>query len=518
MGSKAVFRFGAVNALVFVASLGPGVALAEAPISAIDWLSSSVSTPAQPLPPAGPKVTGAGSAVPQNVIVSVLGGPSPDSAGVLAPDVTGFPSNLWGLGETAKIAALISQKRDDSLPSLQRVLLTVMLAQSAAPADAGGRGLLLRARIDKLLDMGALGEADALIAASGKMTPEVFRRYFDISMLTGKEDDACATLRAAPDLAPTYPARIFCLARAGDWAGSALTLRMAQALGYIDPSDDALLTRFLDPDLFEGEPTLEPPSPVTPLAWRMLDAIGEGLPTAQLPLAFAHAELRDTSGWKARIEAAERLGRASVLDPNVLLGVYTERLPAASGGVWDRVEAFQHFDTALMAVDPGAVAAALPQAWAMMASVGLEVPFADLFAERLMRLPLTDAAAVLAFRVALLSSQYEAAANARTPADTREAFLIGLARGNLQGVVPPDSLARAIAPAFVRPSPPTDLMALLAENRLGEAILHAVDRIERGLQGDMRGVTEGLALFRHVGLEDLARRTSLELMLLERRG
>ena len=487
-------------------------------MSAIDWLSSSVSTPAKPLPPIEPGVAGAGGALPQNVIVSVLGGPSPDSAGVLPARVTGLPKDLWGLGETEKIAALISQKRDDSLPSLQRVLMTVMLAQSSAPADAGGRGILLKARIDKLLEMGALDEANALIASAGKMTPEVFRRFFDIAMLTGKEDDACAYLRETPDLAPTYPARIFCLARSGDWAGGALTLRMAQALGYVDASDDALLARFLDPDLFEGEPPLEPPSPVTPLAWRMLEAIGEGLPTAQLPLAFSHAELRETSGWKAQLEAAERLGRASVLDPNLLLGIYTERLPAASGGVWDRVEAFQHFDTALVAVDPGAVAAALPAAWQMMASAGLEVPFAELFAERLLRLPLTGSAAALAFRVALLSEHYERAANAHTPADMNEAFLIGLARGNLQGVTPPDSLSRAIAPAFVRPAPPADLMALLAENRLGEAILHAVDRIQRGLQGDLRGVTEGLALFRHVGLEDLARRTALELVLLERRG
>ncbi len=511
-------RIGGISVICLALGGGPAAGQAESPLSAIDWLSSSVATPAKPLPPPEPGVAAAGGALPQNVIVSVLDGPSPDAAGVLPARVTGFPNDIWGLGETEKIAALISIKRDDALPSLQRLLMTLMLAQASAPADAGGRGILLRARIDKLLEMAALEEADALIAASGKMTPEIFRRYFDVAMLTGKEDDACGYLRDTPDLAPTYPARIFCLARSGDWGGSALTLRMAQALGYVSESEDALLTRFLDPDLFEGEPALEPPSPVTPLAWRMLEAIGEGLPTAQLPLAFSHAELRETAGWKAQIEAAERLSRASVLDPNRLLGIYTERLPAASGGVWDRVEAFQRFDTALQAADPGAVAAALPNAWAMMTAATLEVPFAELFAERLLRLPLTGEASALAFRIALLSGQYEAAAKARTPANINEAFLIGLARGNLQGVTPLDSLSRAIAPAFVRASPPADLMALLAEKRLGEAILHAVDRIERGLHGDLRGVTEGLALFRHVGLEDLSRRVALELMLLERRG
>ena len=38
------------------------------------------------------------------------------------------------------------------------------------------------------------------------------------------------------------------------------------------------------------------------------------------------------------------------------------------------------------------------------------------------------------------------------------------------------------------------------------------------VEGDLRGVTEGLSLLRRAGLEDVARRTALELMLLERRG
>lgn len=514
MGNKAGLRCAMACALAAF----PGLGMAEAPLSAIDWLSSSVTAKATPLPRTEPGVAGNGGALPQSVVTSRLDGPNPDAAGVLMPRVTGFPADIWGLGETEKIAALISLRRDDGLPSLQRLLMTLMLAQSAAPADAAGRGILLMARIDKLLDMGALEEARALIDASGPMTPQVFRRYFDIAMLTGQEDRACDRLRKSPDLAPTYPARIFCLARAGDWAGGALTLRMAQALGFVEASDDALLHRFLDPDLFEGEPPLEPPSPVTPLAWRMLEAIGEGLPTANLPLAFSHAELRETAGWKAQLEAAERLGRASVLDKNQLLGIYTERQPAASGGIWDRVEAFQRFESAMKANNLAAIGVALPAVWAKMAEAGLEVPFAELFAARLMRLTLTGEAGALAFRVDLLSAQYETAARARTALNTNETFLIGIARGDLQGAIPPDSLSRAIAPAFLRATPPADLLALLAEKRLGEAVLHAVDRIERGLHGDLRGVTEGLALFRHVGLEDLARRVALELILLERRG
>ncbi|MCC6517896.1 MAG: hypothetical protein IT543_03520, partial [Tabrizicola sp.] len=104
------------------------------------------------------------------------------------------------------------------------------------------------------------------------------------------------------------------------------------------------------------------------------------------------------------------------------------------------------------------------------------------------------------------------------PASAEEAFLLALAAGDPSLVLPPDSLGRAIATAFREPAPSTEAKALLDGNRRGEAIIVAIDNIGRGVQGDLRGVTEGLSLLRLVGLESVARRTALELMILERRG
>lgn len=491
-------------------------ARAEAPLSAIDWLSQSLATPVAAPTPVEPSVAGGG--VPGDVSVSVLGGPSPDAVGLLPPQATGLPRALWGPGSATTIAERLTAARTDALPALQELLITLLLAEADPPPDAGGRGVLLLARIDKLLDLGALEPATALLQASGATTPDLFRRSFDAALLTGTEDRACQVMRASPDLAPTFPARIFCLARAGDWNAAALTLRTAQALGFVSAEEDALLSRFLDTALFEGEANLPPPEKLTPLVWRLFEAIGEPLPTGGLPLAFANAELSEQSGWKARIEAAERLTRAGAIAPNQLLGLYTERMPAASGGVWDRVAAFQLFDAAMTKADPVAVAQTLPQAWARMTEVELEVPFAALYADPLHQLSLAGDAGALAFRIMLLSDHYERAALDRTPRDSLEAFLIGLARGSVRGLVAPDSMARAIAPAFLDPHPSPEVTALLAEHRLGEALLSAIDSIGRGVQGDLRGVTEGLSALRAVGLEDVTRRTALELLMLERRG
>jgi hypothetical protein len=494
------------------------------PLSAIDWLSQSIAAPAAQgsggitIGIDEPPVIAPGGALPEPVATTALDGPAPDGAGLIPAAVSGLPQALWGAGLTQEIAARLVAHPDDDLPALRQLFLTILLAEADPPVDAAGAGALLLVRIDKLLALGALEQAAALIDAAGVQTPELFRRAFDVALLTGAEDRACERMAAAPDLAPTVPARIFCLARSGDWDTAALTLHSAEALGEIGPDQAALLARFLDPDLFEGEPVPPAPSPVTPLDWVMFGAIGEPLPSDGLPVAFTYAELGPRAGWKAQIEAAERLTRGGTIPPNVILGLYTERAPAASGGVWDRAAAFQRFETALASGDAARVAATLPEVWARMQEAELEVPFAVLFGQKLIDLPLAGEAAGIALKVALLSPYVEAAARRMTPAGARDGFLVALARDDLTAVLPPDSMARAIAAAWRAPALTFEAQALLDGGRNGEAILLAIESIGRGVQGDLRGVTEGLSLLRTVGLTSIARRTALELMILERRG
>lgn len=518
------------------------------PLSAIDWLSQSVKAPAKkgtvapaPVQPQAPahntanpvkngsqanlpatpgEVAVSSGAVPEVVATTVLGGPSLDSVGLLPPDVTGFPHDLWGIGHSAEIAAAMAGVGQDVVPALQSLLMTLLLAEAEAPADSDGSGALLIARIDKLLTIGALDQAQALIDVAGPAaSADLFRRNFDVALLTGEEDRACEVLKTSPDLAPTLTARVFCLARAGDWNAAALTLRTAQVLGNVTEDEDLLLSRFLDPEQFDGEDMPPAPKPVTPLIWRIYDALGEPLPTATLPPAFAHAELSDHAGWKAQIEAAERLARVGAITPNLLLGLYTDRAPAASGGVWDRADAFQRFDAALTRADVQAVEQRLPLAYARMKDVELEVPFATLFASPLAKLDLQGDAGRIVYELGLISPDYERLAKSKAAfADARSVFLAGLAAGSVKGLTAPDSMARAIAPAFTDPVLPDDIAELVRQKRIGEAILQAMARIESGVRGELVKVTEGLSVLRKLGLEDVARRTALQLMLLERNG
>ncbi|PUB19260.1 hypothetical protein [Yoonia sediminilitoris] len=478
-------------------------------MSAIEWLSRSIEPAAIAEPPVADRIT-----IPE-VTVTPLDRPSKDRIGLLPSHVTGLPPTIWSNSDEDTLVALVRAERVETLPALQDFLRVMMLAEADPPRGAGPEGALFLARIDKLLDLGALEPAKSLIEEANPDTPALFRRWFDVALLNGTEDQACNALRSAPSVAPTASARIFCLARNGDWNAAALTLNTNRVLGDISPAEEALLSRFLDTELYEGEPPLPRPERVSPLVFRMHEAIGEPLITANLPLAFAHADLRTTTAWKSQLGAVERLARHGAVSENVMQDVYTARTPAASGGVWDRAEAMQKFDTALKSNEIDQIASTLPAAWEAVKSAQAEVLFAKLYAADLQELPLQGQTDDIAFEIGLLSQNYELVA--RSGAKTgKDPFMIALARGAPQEVRTTDPLRIGIQAAFNGAPPPQVLLNLVAQGKLGEALLRGMAIFHEGLAGDVRSVTDALALFRSVGLEDLARRTALQLLILER--
>ncbi|WP_242649774.1 hypothetical protein [Yoonia litorea] len=483
----------------------------DEPLSAIEWLSRSVEEPAMAEPPT------AGNATAPDVTTTPLSQPSKDPIGLLPSRVTGLPPDIWVNSNEADLVRRLQAERIDMLPAMQDLLKVLLLAEAQPPKDAGSDDALFLARVDKLLDMGALEQAKSLLEQATPDTPELFRRWFDVGLLTGTEDDACAVLKETPEIAPTYPARIFCQARNGDWSLAALTLNTHRVLGDITPAEEALLSRFLDPELFEGEPALDAPARVSPLTFRMHEAIGEPLATGTLPLAFAHADLRFTAPWRAQLEAAERLARHGAVSENVLLRHYTSRTPAASGGLWDRAAAMQRFDVAMLAGDVAGVSETIGPAWEAMKEARAEIQFAKLYGAALQDMPLTPEAASLAFEIALLSPAYERVAlAARQAGSAFDPFLTGVALGAPDPALAETQREDAIAAAFTQPMIPQNIQRMLDEDKLGEALLVTLQRFDAGAEGDLRALTEALSVLREVGLDDVARRAALQHLLLYR--
>lgn len=487
----------------------------DEPLSAIDWLNShttvSVAQPRVAIPGAPP--VSDRIEVP-DVDVMLLDTALPDAVGLLPQSTTGLPPTLWQESRASRIIARLNRLPDRPLPATQALYYTLVLAEAEPPADTGQGAPLLKARIGALRGYGAVAPARALLERAGPMRREVFDQWLDLSLLDGAEDAPCRAIVEDPRPSADYATRIFCTARTGDWNTAALTFETAHALDLLPPVQAALLAQFLDPEVVDDAPSLAPRSDMNPLTFRLYEAVGRPMPTRNLPRAFAMADLRGTSGWKAEIEAAERLARTGALPTNRLLGLYTNRKPAASGGVWDRVEAVQAFDDALTRKAPKDIARTLPPVWSQMRAQGLAVVFAEMFGESLAKIELTGTARTLASRVALLSPLYEAAAQ---DIDTQSplAFHAGLAQGSPPADQAKTPQQQAIAKAFSSTAPAPRDTPLLEAGKLGEAILAAATRLDQADPADTDDLAAALSTLRAVGLEDTARRAALQRLLLD---
>ncbi len=337
---------GLLAAAMTVAALLPGHA-AE-PRSAIPWLSQSIEIEDTPPPPSRSK-SGRVQPGADAITVTPLGDIRRDAVGLLPPERTGFARALWGTGSAAEVRDLILAHPDQGVPETRALFHRLLLAEADPPPGAGSGDSVLVARIDRLLGIGALEEAGALIDRAGPETPELFRRWFDVGLLLEQSTEPCAALRQNPSLSPTLPARVFCLARGGDWNAAEITLTLGQGVGSIPEAEQALLARFLDPELFEEEPEPPMPDPLTALDFLMREAVGLSRPPGPLPLAFLHPDLDPHAPMRSRIEAAERLVLSGAVAYPEVFAAYRSGVPAASGGIWDRALAVQALDAGLEA-------------------------------------------------------------------------------------------------------------------------------------------------------------------------
>ncbi len=518
----------ALSVALLALLLGAGPAAAQAPMSAIDWLSPSVApegmgVTTRQAPPAAwrpdaarrraapePPVATSGGVGP--VTTLKLGEANPETIGLMPAAQAGLPDDLWSGSTAADLVALIAHAGGDGLPAVQGLLRRALVARLRPAPGASGQVFL--ARVDRLLDLGALDAAQALLDGAGPGDVDRFRRRFDVALLTGHEARACDVVHSAPGIAPSLPVRIFCLARSGDWAAAMNSFAAASALGRIEPEMGELILRFLEPEAADEAAPLAITSHPTPLAYKMLEAIGEPLPTASLPLAFAQADLSANTGWRAQIEAAERLARAGSIRPDRLFTIYGQQKAAASGGVWDRVAAVAALNAALDSGDAAAVGPALEQAWDRLAEAGLLPALAEDMAPRLRPLAgaLTGAAADRAWRLGLMSA---GAADWPAPSGA-DPLLVALAgSGPLPATGSGPLAAAVIAGLAADADPGPTARDLLAGGRRGEAFLAALTDLSEGAGGgDPRRLSAGLATLNRLGLADDARAIARQALIL----
>ncbi len=497
-------------------------AAAQPPKSAINWLSESLLQPPNFVisPPGrtGHPLDTTISALPLEMV-------SRDAAGLLPPEVTGFPRAIWGELPTSEAARLMQAVGPSAVPEVMSLYKQVLLAQSDPPKDAGPEGALLLTRIDLLFAMGALDEAETLILLAGATEPEIFRRWFEIGLVGQRTNAPCNALRARPALSDDVATRVICLARSGDWNAAAITVSLAESLGQIAVNDADLLVRFLDPEMFAGLPDAGNPTPLDPITFTLRESLALPRPATPLPLPYLNTDLSLRTPARQRIIAAERLVQAAAIPPGLLFAAYRGARAASSGGAWGRAEVVQALDAALVSEDDARLAEAITTAMVAFADANLLYPFALEYGDRLAHFPPAPETGQIAPRIRRLllladrpMAQWATLGHSDPPLVQ---FAIRLAsRLPVQGISPYSSaLPEAIHLAFANITPPQQalpaLLARIENGNFAEGLLRALSLLADGRDTAPQALHEGLYLLRKLGLDDAARRVAIQLLLIE---
>ena len=479
------------------------------PLSAIDWFNQNLTENTNNPPLTEPEV----SVETTLIDISILAPATPDSVGLISSAVSGFAPVIWSASNSDDLDAILTGMSVPHVPALSILLTRLMLTEAEGPQ--GPAGSFLHSRVSTLTRLGDVEPALALLErADPEENTALFQQWADLKILHGEDRELCDLLGEKPDLSPGYDYQVYCLSRSGDWPTAATTLLAAEVLGELSPEMVLLLTRYLDPEIFEGSPVeFEPEGQLTPLEFRLMEGVGAPWPTDTLPLAFAHSDLRGLVGWRAQITAAERLARTGAVSENRLLGIYTANHPSASGGVWDRVADVQALEEALATSDADKVADALALAWSSFDDVGLRFVLANLYGDQLGVIEWNSPdMAALAHEVALLSRTYQGAANSHWPTNHRQAFLDALAIGSVKATTFDGIIPDAIRSGFSKP-PSLKYTNLLSRNADGEALLMAIASVAAGRDSFPSDISDAIAVFRVLGLSETARQFSLQLML-----
>ncbi len=504
--------------LLVILLLLPQFAVAETPLSAIGWLNKNREEALN-----RPAIQGfeqepatATEATAPSVAVSTLTETRVDAVGLLPPSVTGFPLGIWHESTSSDLVRLLSDLNVSNNPAIQSLLFRLLLAEGHAPYDSDENYVFLLARIETLINYGAVEPALALLERAAPLPAQLVPSLFDISMLSEALLPACDQVIQLGSAYPNDAERIFCTARKGDWMTAHLMLEATSALNVLDKRQDQLLHIFLGAyDYEENIEELPPPLKSSPLEFRLYEAIGKPLATSSLPLAFAVNDLSGNYGWKAQLEAADRLKTSGALADNRYLGIFTARNPAASGGIWDKVSLIQSLDKAIEEKDVTRAEEALSELWARPDHKALIGPVARLFSKSLLSMELSQQGEKRAERLSFLSPEYKLMALRSTPITPKEALLKATALNDFSQYSPNSVIEEALFEAFKTSRVPYFVTSLMEQHKLGETILTAIIQFEKGSAGDMQDLIDSIATLRLVGLEETARRAALFLLLVQ---
>lgn len=278
-------------------------------------------SPPSNLSPGAPSVPSA----PSGIEVAPLAPVDPEWSGILGEDNGGFPPTLWQGTPRSVVFALVSGLPLTTSPTLQDLSRRLLLANALPAAGREEASGFLAGRAEKLLSMGFVRDASALVDAGPRRSEAAERARIELKLLAGDPETACQEVREAVRRHQGVwwdRALVACHALAGRSAEAALGLNLLREQNAPkDAAFDALV------ETLGGRKAKLPPMPEpTPVHLALLGAAKLPYPgdlaAVKAPAALRAIALADGTPMPQRLAAAERAAAFGALAPDELRSVY----------------------------------------------------------------------------------------------------------------------------------------------------------------------------------------------------
>ena len=479
---------------------------AQSPLSAIDWLSKENSRFQRSIL----EIKNVDVEKTNDIQVSTLNSNEYQSIGLLPIYVTGIPTTIWRNSSFDDLEYSFKTMPTFSYSPIQELVYSLLLAEARPPLNEPSRYAFLEVRLEKLLNYGAVDPAIALIERASPVPERMISLLFDISLLSSNNFPICDPVFQNTEIKDLQAELIYCYARKGDWLTAHLILKTEEVLGDLTIHEISLLDRYLEVDFnVDLNALLPPPESITPLEYRLYEAIGEPIPAEYLPIQYSQSDLSGENGWRAQVIAAERLSLTGAIPENQILGIYTNHSPGVSGGMWDRVKVINDLDAALDSKEN--FEEYFQDAWKVFKQTNQLTVFAKLFGLRVFEKNLSPKSKKIAANLLLLTNNFKLTEGYWDPSDIR----FGLTTGDFSQVKVSDETEKIIFQIFTEPSLPFLVEQKLNQGKLGEVILNALLQFEMGIEGNLKDLSESLSTLNLIGLETTARRAALTHLVLK---
>ena len=409
------------------------------------------------------------------------------------------------------LSKMISQIDNDIPPPLLSLFYKILSTHYTEAFEEDSDHQLLKAQIDKLLNFGAVNKAKFILDHEKINSNYFFDRWFSINLITYTEQELCKSSISKQYHLSKYKEKIFCLAILKNIKTAKLTLTGLEALEVISLRDEVLLYNLLHPDmdLLSNYENLE--SNITPLDYRIYKHIGKKLSLKKLPKMYHYSTLLGEPIWEVKISATEGLVKTGAVKFEKLISAYLEVPAEATGELSKRARLTINLEKNLKLQPTANTTTEFTKLFRELQKVGLESAAIRHYSNDLLNLVNSEKNSNKVLKFLLKSADLNTLRKLKnikklTPIYRALIFDTPLKRK------PNSKIAHALLNASQQKLVPIVFEELVAEGKYGDAILSSILLLSGENLKDPKNLEEGIGLLNFMGLNELARETSIYLL------